>query len=108
VTFEGLLVAVLFALRWRRAASASARRIIGVPTWGSRRRWTFDHAEVVEVAAGAPGPVLALPEAALLLGLEHGLAGLLFEDREGLLVCDGEKLAGDPGAASSALAISLA
>jgi hypothetical protein len=55
-----------------------------------------DHAEVVEVAAGAARGMLALGEAALLLGLERGLAGLFSEHGKGLLLGHREELGGDP------------
>ena len=67
-----------------------------------------DHAELVAVAAGAPGGALPSRQAAVLLGLERGLARPVAKDVEGLLLGDRHELAGRPGEDCSAGAISVA
>jgi hypothetical protein len=47
-----------------------------------------DHAEVVGMAPGGAGVVLASSEISVLFGVELYLAGLFPEDGEGLLVGD--------------------
>jgi hypothetical protein len=96
------------AARASRAASASARATIGVSDVGLQREIDVDHAELVGMATRIAGGALARSEISVLLGVELGFTGPVFEDVKRLALGDRHELARGSGADSSAVAISAA